>query len=251
MRPPLVLMYHGVDERHRADDPENLFVRPDAFAAQLETLLRAGWTPLDLDAYLARLGPSRGFLVTFDDGYVSVGQVAAPILAALSVPALCFVCPARLGARSDWSGGRPEPLLDPDGVRGLGRCGIEVGAHGLDHTALPGLTPAELRAHTAGAADGIALLTGTRPRAFAYPYGTHDSASRLAVARAGYAVGFATYDGAGPTAVPRVDVNALDTARSFHLKTWRGYPVTRQALSRAPGLRAGVHALVGRAARRS
>lgn len=249
MRAPLVLMYHGVDERARSDDPDNLFVPPDVFAAQLRTLRRAGWTPLDLDGYLARPSTDRSFLVTFDDGYVSVAEHAAPILVELSVPAVCFVCPGRWGGRSDWSPGRPEPLLDAGGVRGLPASGIEIGAHGWDHTAMPRMSPAALREHTLDTAQAITALTGARPRAFAYPYGAHDPAARLAVAEAGYTVGFATYDGAGPMAVPRVDVNSLDTTRAFRMKTWRMYPAARRAMGRAPALRATAHRVVGLARR--
>jgi peptidoglycan/xylan/chitin deacetylase (PgdA/CDA1 family) len=249
MSRPLVLMYHGVGERAPAEDPDNLFVPAHTLIAQLEGLLRGGWTPLSLDAYLARHWSGRGFLLTFDDGYVSVGDIAAPILAELAVPALCFVCPGRLGGSSDWSAGRPEPLLDADGVRELPAAGIEVGAHGWDHTAMPGLSTAALQGHTDEPARALAAIIGHRPRSFAYPYGAHDPAARRAVAETGYSAGFATYNGAGPLAVPRVDVNALDTRRSFRMKTWPIYPTARGALARAPALRAGVHTLIGRAER--
>lgn len=247
MRAPLVLMYHGIDERDSAEDPDNLFVRPHDLAAQLRTLLHAGWTPLRLDEYLTCRRPRRGFLVTFDDGYVSVGHLAAPILAELGVPGACFVCPGRLGSSADWSSGRRELLLDADGVRALPAAGIEVGAHGWDHTAMPGLSPEALRRHTSEAAEALADVVGRRPRSFAYPYGSHDAASRRAVAAAGYAVGFATHDGDGRMAVTRVDVNALDTTRSFRMKTLRIYPGARRVLTRTPAIRAGVHAVIGKA----
>jgi hypothetical protein len=58
-------------------------------------------------------------------------------------------------------------------------------------------------------------------------------------------VAFATYQSGGRYAVPRVDVNATDNARTFSLKTVRGYPRLRQLSGAVPGLRPGVHALLG------
>jgi peptidoglycan/xylan/chitin deacetylase (PgdA/CDA1 family) len=242
-------MYHGIDTRAAGADPDNLFVPAESFAAQLRWLITAGWHPLDVDGYLARRGPARSFLVTFDDGYVSVGRIAGPILVELGVPAVCFVCPGRLGERSTWMTEQHEALMDREEVRALPGMGIEVGAHGWDHTALPGLAPDSLARHTRQAGQALAELTGRWPRCYAYPYGAHDVAARTAVAATGYSVGFATYDADGPMAVPRVDVNSLDTCRSFRMKTWRTYPAMRRVLSRAPALRSAVHTVIGHAGR--
>ena len=89
---PLVLMYHGIGERPAAADPYNLFVPAADLAAHLTSLLDRGWRPLRLSEFLAGgLGPRR-FLVTFDDGYRSVHDLAMPMLAELGVPATVFVC---------------------------------------------------------------------------------------------------------------------------------------------------------------
>jgi peptidoglycan/xylan/chitin deacetylase (PgdA/CDA1 family) len=249
-RRPLVLMYHGVGSRPTAGDPYNLFVPATALRAQLRWLLDQGWRPLRLAEYLAQVGgPARAgrqFLVTFDDGYRSVHDVALPLLAELRVPATVFLCAGLLGGRSGWMPELPdEPLVTRAEAIALRAGGLDIGLHGMDHTVLAGLSPAELRRQIDLAADRLAAELGERPAAFAYPCGVHDRRARAAVAAAGMRVAFATYRGGGRFAVPRVDVNATDNGRTFRLKTRRGYPWLRRLSGAVPGLRPTLHGLLG------
>ena len=258
MSAPRVWLYHAFDVRTPQQDPENLFVDPDAFDRQLRHLKATGWVPLDLDGWLGWLAgrrtPSRSFLLTIDDGYPSTLDHAAPLLARHGVPAVLFVPPARLGGTSAWMPMMPdEPLMAPDRLREAAGYGIEIGAHGLDHTLMRGLDDAELRRHTAGAADAVADLTGRRPRSFAYPEGVHDDAAVAAVKAAGYATAFSVHGrsvGGGTDrafAVRRYDVNATDTDRTFRLKASRWWPAATLVAEKTPKLRAAVHRVLGSA----
>jgi peptidoglycan/xylan/chitin deacetylase (PgdA/CDA1 family) len=254
MSNPLVLMYHAFGRRTEQEDPHNLFVRAEAFEAQLAALLRRGGRPLDEVAFLDGLErgswPARSFLVTVDDGYVSTLEVAAPILARLEVPATVFVLPGMLGATSRWMPRMPdEPLLDGEGVRDLQRQGIGIGLHGLDHLSLAARSASELHQQVVGARRSLADLIGREPTLFAYPYGEHDPAVRQAVAEAGFRAAFAIYSAGGRYAFPRVDVNSLDTPRTFRLKTSGLFPLAKAALDRTPALRRATHSLLGKARR--
>jgi peptidoglycan/xylan/chitin deacetylase (PgdA/CDA1 family) len=243
---PLVLMYHGVGTRSPATDPYNLFVPAPALEAQLRALLDRGRRPLPLADYLAGRGDGRHFLVTFDDGYRSVHGEAMPVLGRLGVPATVFVLAGRFGGVSAWMPEMPgEPLLTAAEIVALQAGGIDIGLHGLDHAALPGLPPERLREQVHTAADLLAEVTGGRPRAFAYPYGRHDAAARAAVAAAGFEVAFSTHLGCGGLAVPRVDVNATDSRATFLAKTSAAYPRLRRLAGTLPGLRPAVRALLG------
>lgn len=243
---PLVLMYHGVGTRPPAADPYNLFVAASALQAQLSALLERGRRPLRLADYLAGRGDGRHFLVTFDDGYRSVHAEALPVLNRLGVPATVFVLPGQLGGVSAWMPEMPsEPLLTAAQIVALQAGGIDIGLHGLDHTALPGLPPQRLREQVHTAADLLAAVTGERPRAFAYPYGRNDTASRAAVAAAGFEVAFSTHRGGGDLAVARVDVNATDSRATFLAKTSPAYPRLRRLAGTLPGLRPAVRTLLG------
>jgi peptidoglycan/xylan/chitin deacetylase (PgdA/CDA1 family) len=245
-RRPLVLMYHGVGTRRPGSDPFNLFVPAGSLRDQLRSLLDRGWRPLQLSEYLSGSAGGRSFLVTFDDGYRSVHDLALPILVELSVPATVFLCAGLLGGVSEWMPDLPdEPLVTGEQARALRSAGLDIGLHGWDHTTLARRSDAELHRQTVQAADLLGAAIGERPQAFAYPCGVHDARARAAVAAAGMRVAFATHHGTGPYAVPRVDVNATDTRRTFNLKTRRGYRQLRRLTGVVPGLRPTLHALVG------
>jgi peptidoglycan/xylan/chitin deacetylase (PgdA/CDA1 family) len=252
---PLVLMYHGFGRRSSAQDPQNLFVPADAFEEQLTSLLRRGRRPLDEAAFLEGLRrggrwPAGSFLVTIDDGYTSTLDVAAPLLARLRVPAILYALPGLLGATSRWMPEMPdEPLLDRDGLRELPDHGVSVGLHGLDHTSLAGQSAEELHRQTVDARRRLTDVMGQVPQTFAYPFGHQDAAARKAVGEAGFEAAFAIYDAEVPLAFPRVDVNALETPRSFRLKTSRVFPRIKAIADRAPAVRRLAHSALGKAAR--
>lgn len=254
---PLVLMYHGIAAVAEAADPHNLFVPPEAFVAQLLALRGAGFHPVDLEGYLAARtcrttsSVGRKVLLTFDDGYVSVLTAAASLLAEHGFPALCFISAGLLGDRSHGLLDPAYHLMDADQVRSLPAHGIEVGVHGWDHHPMTAAASDTLRTYTCDARARLGELVGQPPVAFAYPFGDHDPAARTAVRRAGYSVGFATHHGCGTMAVPRVDINATDTSRSFAIKLQPWYPTVRRALGVVAPVRGLVHRAIGSADRSS
>jgi peptidoglycan/xylan/chitin deacetylase (PgdA/CDA1 family) len=257
--PPRTWLYHGFGTRTADQDPHGMFVPVETFAQQLQHLLDSGWRPVDLDGWLAALDgrptPARSFLLTMDDGYLSVLEDAAPLLARHGVPAVLFALAERVGGTSDWMPQMPsEPLLTADQLRALARHGVEIGLHGADHAPLRDRSPDELHRQTTAAADRLHQVVGYPPRAFAYPWGVHDRAAVRAVADAGLAAGFSirgrNVDDGGTDrrfAAQRFDVNPTDTLRSFRLKASCVWPAASAAAARAPRLRAAVHRLVGSA----
>jgi peptidoglycan/xylan/chitin deacetylase (PgdA/CDA1 family) len=245
-------MHHGFTTALRRDDPEHLFVTATDLRAQLEQLLTVGWTPLDLDGFLAAYGgqrPARGtFLLTIDDGFVSTADIAAPILRELNVPAVLFMPAGLIGQTARWlphpSG---EPLMDADTLRELSSQGVEIGGHGWDHTSMTGMDEAQLRRQVVDVRQRLADAVGVVPRAFAYPYGAFDTAARRAV-EAAYDIGFSVSADAGASAVSRVDVNSTDTLATMQLKELPGYrALWRMSGHVAPVRRAIRNALVVRA----
>ncbi|WP_139977276.1 polysaccharide deacetylase family protein [Nocardioides litoris] len=257
-RPPLVLMYHGFTRERRTDDPENLFVCVDELERQLSWLLSRGWQPLDLDGYLRAVrhgAPGRpSFLVTIDDGYTSVLDLALPVLERLRVPAVLYVPSHLVGDSAHWLA-RPkdERLLDADALVHLHTStDVELGVHGADHTDMRGRSALDLTHQVVGAHDRLADLVGSPLRSFAYPFGAHDPAARSEVARAGFDVAFSVFDDHGRLAVSRVDVNATDTLTSFRIKVQLPhYRKWWTALDRMPAVRRHVRAVATRSSDRS
>src|SRR5580700_28457 len=75
---------------------------PDHFEARIRFLAQH-YTPINLGTFLAGAQggklPGRPVLVTFDDAYASVAEVAAPICHKYNVPALFFVSGSLIGNR--------------------------------------------------------------------------------------------------------------------------------------------------------
>lgn len=252
-RPPArVLMYHGVDTVPAHRDPHGMFVTPTAFRDQVDHLLESGFVPISEEQYVAAVHgaplPRKAVLITFDDGYLGVGEHAAPVLASYGVPSVLYVPVGLIGGRSDWLEPRHRhPLMGVTELRAVQEQGMSIASHGLDHAALPTLSDDELRRHAAETREVLGSLVGAEVRSFAFPYGTHDARSRAAVRAAGYDVAFAVHDPVDDYALERVDVNASDTLRSFRLKLARFYPAAWHAAARFPAVRRAVHDLVGRA----
>lgn len=246
----LVLLYHGFGSRPAANDPHNLFVPIESVRMQLRRLISSGRCPLTLDEWIAGLAnrswPSGSFLVTIDDGYTSTLEQAAPMLAEEGVPAVVFMPSGRVGGASDWMPTMPGERLLTDGeLRQLSAYGIEVGSHGVDHIDLRGLPLPELERQVCESADQLAEIVGYRPRVFSYPFGWYDDAAVAAVARGGYEGAFTIKSAFHRLTVPRIDVNAVDTLRTFAMKISPWWTTAQTLASRLPRLRRAVHQAVG------
>lgn len=249
-RGPRVLMYHFFGPPPAGGDPDHLFISEQMLTAQLDSLQRGGWQPLGLDEYLGWLDgaqvPPRSYLVTLDDAHESVVRIAAPLLATRKIPSVLFVPSGMIGATMEW--GAPEYLRERIAtaavLRSLAGTGMELGVHGADHARMVEMDAATLHQHVVEARDGLLAATGVRPRAFAYPYGTHDEASRRAVAEAGYQVGFAVAREAGRFAKWRIGIDGDDSLTTFHFKLTPAYGIAALAAGRIPGLRHRLRATV-------
>jgi peptidoglycan/xylan/chitin deacetylase (PgdA/CDA1 family) len=225
-----ILAYHAVADL--VGDPvlAEYGVAPALFAAQLDDLIDRGWEFVDLDAVLGALDRDeqlsrRALLLTFDDAYVDLLEVACPLLQERGIPAVAFAVADRVGASNTWDqpkGAAVLPLLDAEGLRALPERGVEVGSHTATHRSLRSLEASDLGGEIAGSASTLESLGLPRPRALSYPYGGVSDASADAVREAGYEIAFTTAwgepRGADRHRVPRIEVHASDTPRKLRLK---------------------------------
>ena len=233
----LGLCYHGVRESARDDSQSaNLHVIAETFDAQCRILAET-CHPIDLATFCrtrasGRPFPERPVLVTFDDGYRSVFELARPILRRYRIPAAVFVCsepvrrqrlfwfdavsralgPAAVGALraqpgEAWRTAAAEhdtpasaaPHLAPmteDQVRQLADEGFAIGVHTASHAPLA-QSPAEVQRHElASCRSALESWTGQRVDTLAYPFGAPGpdyTADTVAIAAdLGFAAGFTT-----------------------------------------------------------
>jgi peptidoglycan/xylan/chitin deacetylase (PgdA/CDA1 family) len=226
-----ILAYHAIADL--SDDPvlAEYGVPPRLFAAQLDALIGAGWSFVDLDMVLAALAgegelPRRALLLTFDDAYVDLLEVAAPIMAERELPGVVFAVAGQIGGTNEWDNkirATTLDLLDADGLQAVAAQGIEVGSHTISHQALTKVPGSELKGEIAGAADQLEQAGLPRPRVFSYPYGEWSPSIAVVARAAGYEASFTVepgvvVDGADPHSLPRIEVFASDTPRRLRCK---------------------------------
>ncbi len=244
-----VLCYHGVrpDALPAGTMPfESLHVRTSQLEAHCR-LIRDTCHPISLDDWRAAVAgrltlPARPVLMTFDDGYRSMAELARPVLERYGLPAVAFVCSgpvqqqrtfwfdavarahgedavrdAKALPYPEWSRlchdrwsdevhAASAPMTVDQLVELASSPLIEIGAHSVDH---PILARADLDVQRDQIEAGKRQLErwiGRAVRAFAYPNGQPGqdyTAETVALVRqAGFDCAFTT---AGPLA-------ALDTS---------------------------------------
>ena len=213
-----ILTYHSID-----GSQSPISIRPDAFAAHVRCLARGRVRVLPLVELVAEAragGDERedAVAITFDDGFQSFAEHAAPLLADHGLPATVFVVSGHAGGTSAWSGrdhpGIPTfPLMDWGTLGRLANAGIELGAHTRRHPSLDSLPATALAEEIGGSASEMESHLGRRPTAFAYPYGIAP-ASAVEQVRASFALGVTTELRAlnaadDPLRIPRLDAYYL------------------------------------------
>ncbi len=224
----LVLCYHAVSETW----PAALSVTPARLDAQLAALRRRGYRAATLSEAVAEPSPARTVVISFDDGYRSVLELAAPILERHGFPATLFVPTGSVDSEQpmiwpgidQWIGGPHEDELMPldwDGVRELRRRGWQIGSHSVSHPRLTALSDSLLDDELSSSKAMCEEQLHERCTAIAYPYGSSDTRVARAAARADYDVGVDLSRWLTPTEplrVPRVGIYHEDDERRFAMK---------------------------------
>ena len=226
----LVLCYHAVSERW----PAPLSVTPDALEEQLELLVRRGYRGATFESAVSARPAERTVVVTFDDAFASVGELAAPILRRLGLPGSVYVVsghpaaperPMSWDGIDQWLGTEHEYELRPlswDRIGELAETGWEVGSHTASHPHLSRVRDeADLAQELEGSRATLEDRLGRPCRTLAYPYGDHDERVVEATRRAGYTAA-STLPGRfpkpTPLAWPRVGIYRADDMRRFRMK---------------------------------
>jgi len=225
----LVLCYHAVSPTWPAD----LSITPERLERQLSMLVERGYRGATFTESVSAPPGGRVVVVTFDDAYRSVIELAAPILERLGLPGTVYAPTDYIGTEramswpgiDQWTGGPHEHELIPMGWEELGRlagAGWEVGSHTRSH---PHLTEVgddgALEEQLLGSREVVEHHMGRACTSIAYPYGDHDDRVVEATRRAGYAAAGtlpARLAGKGPLRVPRVGVYFDDDERRFKAK---------------------------------
>jgi peptidoglycan/xylan/chitin deacetylase (PgdA/CDA1 family) len=190
-RRSVLLCYHGVGPTTPRIDPGYLRVRPDAFRAQLELLLGAGFEFVTVAEFASRCkgdGPPAGLAsLSFDDGMDDNYEVVLPILAELRLPATVYVVTGLVGKPNPWlAAGSGARMMNEEELCEVAAAGVEIGAHTITHPDLSRLTYDACLDEVDGSRRELERLLGVSVRTFAYPFCRYGPAARAAVESAGF-----------------------------------------------------------------
>ncbi len=187
-RVPLpILMYHRLADLPADAGPSTRewTTSPADFRAHMRYLRDAGYHAVSLDAVLDYLQfhaplPPKPVVLTFDDGYRDVAEVAWPVLRELGMPATIFIIPGHVGYGA---------FLTWDQLIALVEDGAAVGSHTLDHVRLKGAEEGEMRRQLQESRRKLEKRLGVPVMAISYPYGAYDVQVVQAAGEAGYRAG--------------------------------------------------------------
>jgi peptidoglycan/xylan/chitin deacetylase (PgdA/CDA1 family) len=166
-----ILTYHSIDESGSV-----ISISERVFRDQVAWLARGTVRVVSVDALMRLPADANAVALTFDDGFVNFGDVAAPLLAEHGLPSTLFVVADAVGRTNRWPGGSdrgvPElPLLNWNSLGRLEGQGVEIGAHTRTHVNLARVSSGQLRDEIIGCDEKIQSEIGQAPSVFAYPYG--------------------------------------------------------------------------------
>jgi peptidoglycan/xylan/chitin deacetylase (PgdA/CDA1 family) len=206
----LVLLYHSIGGGAEATTTE-------AFRGHLG-LLAATARLVGLREMLdGGTGLGLAVAVTFDDGYATLRDHAAPVLADLGAAATAFLNVGEIAAderrqSSSEAGYYPdERFLSWRDVEALRAARWQFGSHGVHHVDLVRADAATAERELSASKSVLEQRLGTECDMFAYPWGRHDGSLRNRARAAGYRYAFAAGHRAltperNPLALPRINV---------------------------------------------
>jgi peptidoglycan/xylan/chitin deacetylase (PgdA/CDA1 family) len=215
----VILIYHSVgggcvSTRVEHFREQMAWLADHAEVVHLETLLQQ-------ETYQTQPGAKRKLRIalTFDDGYRTVHDVAAPILMQYGFPATVYVNSAHIGEHehqpSNSSLGHypDESFMIWREVIDLHSWGWTIGSHGVEHLDLTRQSPQVVSVQLSESKRVIARAVGQECRHFSYTWGHYNPIVRSAVAAEGYLSAVAGLHGALTSnsdilALPRLDIRA-------------------------------------------
>lgn len=173
-----ILMYHNVVETIQPEAPDWIYV--NSFKAQMEYVLKEGFTPITPDLLLTKNAlPKKPILITFDDGYEGVYQLAFPILKALNIKFTVFIISSFISDETNkktnsWNfGWRPETYhLSKKMITEMLESGLlTLGSHTHSHQMFKDITEQEIEQEISSSLQFLKQEFNQKITSISYPGG--------------------------------------------------------------------------------
>jgi peptidoglycan/xylan/chitin deacetylase (PgdA/CDA1 family) len=176
----VVIYYHAVPAQHHA-----------RFARQLDVLLDLA-RPISTHPTLPLEPDGHRVAVTFDDGFVSVVENAAPELSRRQIPWTIFVPSGCLGQTPAWlrhapPAARHDRVMTPEELRELTRDPlVTIGSHTATHAHLVETGPDRAAVELTRSKEGLEAILDRPVDQFSYPFGARSPELDELARAAGY-----------------------------------------------------------------
>ena len=216
-----VLVYHKFS-KHASD---RMTVRQDAFEEQMAFLKRNGYRVIRLDDLFEFLKqkrslPRKSVVITFDDGWRSMYDIAYPVLKRYGYPATFFISTDLIQPTST--------TLDWGRIREMTRNGIDVQCHSKTHRSLGKIENGETfqayfesaRTELVESSKVIKRQLGTDVKYLAYPFGDTNSLLIAMLGKLGFQGGLTVVRAGNPFFSDEFRVGRSMIFGTFDLKTF-------------------------------
>jgi peptidoglycan/xylan/chitin deacetylase (PgdA/CDA1 family) len=227
-------MYHHLEQGAPCGYPYSL---PAAlFARHLDDIQRWGYHTITFHELFQALAggpplPSKPVIITFDDAYASVSQLAIPLLLARGQRCTIFAISDFIGGINQWDIDQGMPrleLMDAPMFQQAISNGMELGSHTCRHLNLTQQTPAVQAEEIHRSKTALEAQFGQPIEVFCYPYGSHTAAMQPSLESAGYKGAVSIFTNsptvtAAPYQMRRVYPHLADSTWRFRLKLSQTY----------------------------
>lgn len=194
-----ILVYH----RFAEDCSSSLCMPARSFELQMRYLKENGYHVITAEELLAFIGyqqglPKKSVLITMDDGYRSVYEIAYPILKKYGYTATVFIYTSFVGVS--------KMAITWDQLGEMQKDGFTIGSHTIDHSDLTQQKDEETEAEyivrvkeeLCGSKEIIDKKLGQDTYFLAYPFGHYDQQSIQIAKEAGYKMAMSVKRGGNP-----------------------------------------------------
>lgn len=226
-----IIYYHEVVEKGQGYSYQK--IEKDKFREQMEYLQQNGYEAVFFSELKGPL-PEKAVIVSFDDGFRSVYENAAPIMQEYGIRGNIYLPTAYIGNHPHFMTWEMVRQLQEEGR-------FEMQAHTHDHVDVRTLDAEALETQIRESDHCFAQQLGYLPEAFCLPFGTYDKTSVRNIqksARYSYILG-SYYGGISAGSqkgvLPRIGISNDDTIETFAAKLegkldWKG-PLQRARLT--------------------
>ena len=180
-----ILVYHSIAPTHPGQNREQRLLDVDTtmFRQQMDYLVANKYNVVPLSEVVDAVRghgtvPPNSVAITFDDGWLSQYEHAAPILEQLHFPATFFVITHQVG--------QGKLLMGISELKALQQAGMTLASHTQTHPDLTRVSAARLHDEVVGSRQDMQRMFGVTTDLFAYPYGSWNSHVAAVVQGAGY-----------------------------------------------------------------